>query len=138
MSSMKNIEALIVAVATDDGKTYIDRHFGDAKGYDLYEITETGVTFLKRLSNTTEEDAGEDVHGDAEKAMGIAAILANHGVQITVSRVYGPNLKRIRKRFVCVIDQTGTIEQMLQRLKDMHAELVRQWSDSTERTLIRL
>ena len=138
MSSMKDANLLTVAVATDDGKTYITRHFGDARGYDLYGITDTSVTFLKRLSNTTEEDAGEDVHGDAEKAKGIATILADHGVQITVSRVYGPNLKRIRKRFVCVIDQTGTIEQMLQGLQDMHAELIRQWSDSSERTLIRL
>lgn len=138
MSSTNNTQALTVAVATDDGKTYLDRHFGDAKGYDLYGVTDTSVTFLKRLSNTTEADTDDDIHGDTGKAQGIAAILADHGVQVTVSRVYGPNLKRIKKRFVCVIDQNGTIEQMLERLKGMHDVLVQQWSNPSGRDLIRL
>ncbi|MBN2859803.1 MAG: hypothetical protein JXK93_06040 [Sphaerochaetaceae bacterium] len=138
MSSLNSTEVLTVAVASDDGTSYIDRHFGDATGYSLYSLSESGVKFLGRVSNTTEEDEEDDGHGDAEKARGIAEILADRGVQVTVSRVYGPNLKRIRKRFVCVIDQSGTMEQMLERLKGMHSELARQVSNPSARELIRL
>ncbi len=138
MSVKKSNGVFTVAVASDDGKTYIDRHFGDAEGYSLYTLSESGVEFLKRVVNTTEEDEKEDEHGDAEKARGIASILADHGVQVTVSRVYGPNLKRIQKRFVCIIDRNGTMEQMLERLKGMHGELARQLSDPSAHELIRL
>ena len=138
MSSSNSTAVLTVAVASDDGKSYIDRHFGDAEGYSLYALSEAGVKFLGRVLNTTEEDEEADGHGDAGKARGIAAILADRGVQITVSRVYGPNLKRINKRFVCVIDQKGTMTQMLETLQGMHSELARQVSDPSVRELIRL
>jgi len=138
MSSLNSTEVLTVAVASDDGRSYIDRHFGDAAGYSLYALSESGVKFLGRVLNTTEEDKDDEDHGDAEKARGIASILAEHGVQVTVSRVYGPNLKRIRSKFVCVIDQHGTMEQMLERLKGMHSELARQFANTSSRELIRL
>ena len=32
MSSLNSTEVLTVAVASDDGRSYIDRHFGDAAG----------------------------------------------------------------------------------------------------------
>ena len=58
-----------VAFATDDGKIFMDRHFGDAEYYDVYEISEIDSKFIKRIKNTTEED-NESVHADPEKAKG--------------------------------------------------------------------
>ena len=56
------MEKFITAFATDDGESFIDRHFGDADFYDIYEISESKVQLLKRIDNTTEEDDDEEGH----------------------------------------------------------------------------
>ncbi len=61
---------LLTAFATDDGKAFMDRHFGDAKFYDIYEISKNEASFMKRIDNTVDEE--EEVHADPEKAKGIS------------------------------------------------------------------
>lgn len=90
------------AFATDDGERLIDRHFGDAKQYALFEIDETGSVFSGTVTNSVDEE-GPDAHADPAKAGGIAALLRKEGVEGTAARVFGPNLARIKKKFVCVI-----------------------------------
>ena len=57
---------LKVAFATDDGKTFMSRHFGDAEYYYIYEINKENAEFIKKINNTTEEE--EDIHADPTKA----------------------------------------------------------------------
>ncbi len=57
------MKKLISAFATDDGFTFINRHFGDANFYDIYEISEKEVNFLIRIENRTEDDLDEMEHG---------------------------------------------------------------------------
>jgi len=47
---------LLVAFATDNGKSLMSRHFGDAKFYDIYKISKTDTEFLEQIENTTEEE----------------------------------------------------------------------------------
>jgi len=106
-----NMEKIKVAFATDNGENFIDRHFGDAKFYDIYEINKTKFDFLKRLHNTVEEK--EEVHADPQKAKGITELLKNEGVKIVVSKIFGPNIKRIKKKFLCIIMDNDTIDESL-------------------------
>lgn len=92
---------MIIACATNNGQTFVDSHFGDAKKYDLYEMTEEGVHFLESVYNHTEEEEG--VHADPKKAKGIVSLLKQHDVQIGVSRFFGPNIKRVAKHFLPII-----------------------------------
>ena len=52
-----------VAFATDNGKTFMDRHFGDAKFYDVYEISENASKFIKRKEPSVPESvrSGADI-----------------------------------------------------------------------------
>ncbi|MDC7246003.1 MAG: NifB/NifX family molybdenum-iron cluster-binding protein [Sphaerochaetaceae bacterium] len=128
---------IISAVATDDGVSFIDRHFGDARFYDLYEITGDSASFMKRIENHTEDEGDEEGHGDPVKARSIAAILTEEGVNAVVSRVYGPNIRRIRKKFLCIVSREGAIEESLIRLKNMFSELSEEAS-KTEKKIIYL
>jgi len=132
------MEKLITAFATDDGKSFIDRHFGDADFYDIYEISSQGVNLLKRIDNTTEEDDDEEGHGDPVKAQGITGILKKEGVSMSVSRVFGPNLKRIKKKFLCIIVKEGSIEDSIKKLQDTFPALLEEWSKGEERNFIRI
>jgi len=132
------MEKLITAFATDDGKSFIDRHFGDADFYDIYEISSQGVNLLKRIDNTTEEDDDEEGHGDPVKAQGIVGILKKEGVTMSVSRVFGPNLKRVKKKFLCIIVKEGSIEDSIKKLQDTFPALLEEWSKGEERKFIRL
>ena len=132
------MEKLVTAFATDDGETFIDRHFGDANYYDIYEISADEVKLLKRIDNTTEEDDDEDGHGDPVKAQGVTGMLKKEGVQMNVSRVFGPNLKRIKKKFLCIIVKEGNIEESIKKLKEGFSNLETEWSKGEERNFIRL
>jgi len=56
MKGKTMVEMIIkAAFATDDGKTSIDRHFGDANFFDIYEITIDSFNFIKRVTNSSED-----------------------------------------------------------------------------------
>jgi len=124
------LEKIKVAFATDDGKTFMSRHFGDAKFYDIYEIDENNADYLKRINNTTEE---EDVHADPKKAKGITGLLKNEAVRVVVSKVFGPNIKRIKKKFVCVVMDDDTLDESIGRLCKNIRIVVDEWEKGAER-----
>jgi len=124
------MERLISAIATDDGVSFIDRHFGDARFYDVYEITKNNTTFIKRIENQTDEEEEEDGHGNPQKAHSIAGILLEEGVSVVISKVYGPNIKRIRKKFLCVVNKKGEIKESLEKLHCIFPKLSTEISKS--------
>jgi predicted Fe-Mo cluster-binding NifX family protein len=100
-----------ITFATDDGKSFMDRHFGDSKYYDIYEISETDSKFVKRIKNTTEED-NEEIHADPKKAKGVSQLFKKEDVKVLVSKVFGPNIKRIKTKFVCVLMNSAISESI--------------------------
>ncbi len=120
-----------VAFATNDGNTYNDTHFGDSDYYDLYELSETEAVFLERISNTVDEE--EEVHADPKKAKGIMNLLVKNGVHTVISKVFGPNIKRIKKKFVCILMNNvcldDSISFLCKNLESVHNE----WAKGEER-----
>ncbi|MBU8891401.1 MAG: hypothetical protein KOO66_01380 [Bacteroidales bacterium] len=126
-----------VAFATDDGKTFMDRHFGDAEYYDVYEISENDWEFKKRIKNTTEED-DESIHADPEKAKGIAGLFKGENIQVLVSKVFGPNIKRIKKKFVCVLMNNNSIPESIKSLHQSIQIIDKEWSKGEDRSHLNL
>ena len=126
-----------VAFATDNGKTFMDRHFGDAEYYDVYEISETDSEFIKRIINITEED-NESVHADPEKAKGVAGLFKNENIKVVVSRVFGANIKRIKKKFVCVLMNDNSISESIKNIQQNIYIINNEWSKGEERSHINL
>jgi len=125
------MEKILVAFATDDGKTFMDRHFGDADFYDIYAINEKTADFVKRIDNTVDEE--EDVHADPRKAKCIANLLMCENVKVVVSKFFGPNIKRIKKKFVCVVMNDESLDKSMVRLCKNIRLVMDEWDKGEDR-----
>ena len=130
------MQNLKVAFATDDGKTFMDRHFGDAKHYYIYKIDNENSEFVKKISNTTEEE--EDIHADPKKAKSIAKLLKQEKVQVVVSKIFGPNIKRIKKKFVCILMKEYSIENSIDIIKSNFLMIAEEWEIGENRSFLKL
>ena len=120
-----------VAFATDNGKTFMGRHFGDADFYDIYEIDGNKANFIKRIDNTVDEE--EEVHADPKKAKGISKLLLNENVNVVVSKIFGPNIKRIKKKFVCIVVKDEEIEEGINKICVNIEKIYNEWEKGEER-----
>ena len=125
---MQNIR---IAFATDNGKTFMGRHFGDADFYDIYEIKGKKAAFIKRIFNTVDEE--EEVHADPKKAKGISKLLFNENVNVVVSKIFGPNIKRIKKKFVCIVVKDEEIEEGINKICNNIEKIYCEWEKGAER-----
>ena len=121
---------LLVACATDNGKNFVDRHFGDANYYNIYKISEEGFEYVKKIENTSEE---EKVHADPKKAKGISGFLKNEDVKILLSKQFGANINRMKKKFVPVVVNTDRIEEGLARAIHNLDLIIDEWNKGEER-----
>ncbi len=128
-----NMRPLICAFGTDEGISFTDRHFGDSELFDIYELSEEGFGFRTRVKNTSVE---ETIHADPKKAGSIAGILKAQGVQVVFSKQFGPNITRIRSRFVCIKMKSEEIEYAKWlALKQIHI-LTQLWDCGEERGIL--
>lgn len=128
------MNSFIIACATDEGPRLIDRHFGEAGRYDLYELKSDSATFLRTVKNTVpEEKAHKERHGDPEKAQNIGGLLKPFGLQVLVSRQFGQNLKMVKRGFVPVIVRSFEIYEVLQLLQMNFDEIQKQYLRGTEK-----
>ena len=129
---------IIAAFGTDDGNGFMDRHFGDSLYFDIYEIDENNANFLKRIDNSTDKDEGDNIHGDPVKASGIMGLLLSETVNVAVSKNFGPNIKRIQKKFVCVrvtgLDIAGSIKEIQKHVENVLEE----WEKGEDRRYLNL
>ena len=124
------MEKIRVAFASDDGKNLMGRHFGDAEFYEIMDVNPSGSEVIRRLANDLDEEEG---HADPKKAKGIGGLLGKSGVQVVVSRVFGPNIKRIKKRFVCVLTGHQEIAECVVQLGEHFEDIVAEWEKGQER-----
>lgn len=102
-----------IALGTDDGKTLSNDHFGSAKFFLIYELDlrNGNVAFVKKIKNTTPK---EKKHGDPRKAKSVGQLLRD--VSVLIGFVMGPNIVRIRKKFLPVISREKEIKKVLEKL----------------------
>ncbi len=108
------INQVNIACGTDDGINFTDEHFGSAKFYLIYALNlETGeLKYTKKIKNTSPQ---EEIHGDPIKAHSVSELLKD--VQVLMSSVMGPNIVRIRKKFIPVISREKNIDVAIKKLK---------------------
>lgn len=121
---------LLAALATDDGKTFINRHFGDAEKYYIYEINDENYKFIKSVDNTSVE---EKQHADPKKARSIIEILKLENVQVVSNLAFGPNINRVKRKLVPVITAKKTLKAGLEELISNHNILIKLWNKGEKR-----
>ncbi len=125
----------IVALATDDGKSFMTRHFGDAKLYLIYKISKSDVQLVEQIENTTD---AEEQHADPKKAKGITGLLKKKSVQVVVTKNFGPNIKRIKSVFVCVRIKDETIEEGIKTIQEHLQTIYYEWLLGEKRDFLNL
>ena len=119
-----------IAFATDNGITFVERHFGDAKHYLIYEINEQKISFVRKIDNSLE---AEEMHADPKKAKGISSLLFQEDVAVVVSKIFGPNIARIRKKFVCIVSKEKDIVKSIDNIQGNYNAVLSEWKNGEER-----
>lgn len=127
---------MIAAFATDDGQTFMDRHFGDANRYDIYEINNAGFSFIKTIENSIGEE--EEIHADPYKAKGIARLLKQDQVKCLISKKFGANINKMKKKFVCILMNDKQIPDSIKTIQQNLSKIIHEWEKGEDRHFINL
>jgi predicted Fe-Mo cluster-binding NifX family protein len=111
---MGGIMKIKLACGTDNETEFSNEHFGSSKYFLIYDfdLETKDLRFLKRIENSTQE---EEEHGDIKKAKSVSELLKS--VFVLVAFRYGPNIIRIKKRFIPIISREKNIEKTLNKVK---------------------
>jgi len=121
-----------IAFATKEENKFTETHFGDANYYEIYEIFQSQEKFITRIKNTTEED-NEEIHADPKKAKSVMKLFEKEDVKVVVSVVFGPNIKRIKKKFVCILINDKTVLESIKTLQKEYQLITNEWEKGEER-----
>jgi len=129
------MEKITVALATDDRINFTKEHFGEAKEYLIYEISKIEATLEAIVENRSPE---EKMHGDPNKAKGVAHLLKPLGVKVLVNKAFGRNISRMQQKFVVVLSQSLSIEESIQKLQSQLDSLIKEWKKGEGRDYLKV
>ncbi|MBN2455273.1 MAG: 4Fe-4S binding protein [Sedimentisphaerales bacterium] len=119
---IKNID-LLVAFGTDDDSTLkSDNHVGMSKYFRLYRFSDSQEEFIEQRSNLKYKEDETKTHGDPGKAKATASALED--VDVLIGRMFGPNITRLRNKFVCAVARKDTIEEAIQMVHENINEII--------------
>ncbi len=122
-------EELVFAIGTDDGVTIKqDDHFGMSGIFKIYRYSDGELVFQEERENAKYREDETRILGDPDKARATASALG--GVDVLVGKVMGPNIVRLKERFVPIIVRQPEIHEALDILKGHIIEI----SDEKEKT----
>jgi len=131
---IKDIEFL-AAFGTDDGNTLkSDHHVGMSKYFKVYRFSDDKEEFVEQRSNVKYKEDELETHGDPGKAKATASALGN--VDVLIGRMFGPNIVRLRNKFVCAVVRKDTIEEAIQMVHENINEITKEKSKKDRRGIV--
>lgn len=119
-----------VAFASADEKNMVNKHFGDANFYMIYEISKSEVVFIEKRENiTTEKD--ELFHGDPQKADKISKIVPD--VQVLCNKQFGKNITNMTKKYVPIVFDIENIDKAIQIIQNNFDKVIEEWNKKENR-----
>ena len=129
------MDKITVAFATDDRENFTNEHFGEAKEYLVYEISKTETSVVAIITNRSPE---EKMHGDPNKAKGVANLLKPLGVKVLVSKAFGKNIVRQQQKFVVILSRTESIQEAIRNIQSQFDNIVLEWKKGAERSYLKM
>ncbi len=124
---------IIAAFGLKNDNELTDRHFGDSTYFDMYELTENSIKYIKRINNVKVK---ERMHGDPNKAGVIGELLKE--TDVLVAFRMGPNILRMKKKFVPVIVNTRSVEKVKAVLISNYGAILKEVSRTGDKNYITL
>jgi len=126
---------LVVAFGTDDGNILkSDNHVGMSKYFSLYRFSEGQENFTEQRSNLKYDEDETQTHGDPGKAKATTSALEN--VDILVGQMFGPNITRLRNKFVCAVVRKNTIDDAIQTVRKNINEIIEEKNKNNRRGIV--
>ncbi|HKL31301.1 MAG TPA: NifB/NifX family molybdenum-iron cluster-binding protein [Tangfeifania sp.] len=91
------------AFAVDHENNFLDQHFGEAQNFMIYSWENGKLIFREKLINPHRIVNEKNSHGIAQKGKDIIRLLEKKGVNILISKQFGPNLSLVNQHFIPVI-----------------------------------
>ncbi len=116
-------EELLFAIGTDDNeKLKSDDHVGMSKYFQVW-IYSNGILGLKeKRENVKYREDETRIHGDPGKANATASALKE--IDVLVGKMFGPNIKRLKNKFVCAVIREESIERAIRVIKENINEII--------------
>ncbi len=126
---------LVIAIGTDNEKIIKpDEHFGMSKYFQVWNYS-NGEIFLKETRENAKYEEDETItHGDPSKAKATASVLT--GVDVLAGKMMGPNIDRLKKKFVPVIIREPDIKKSLEIIKENINEIFEEKEKTDRRGII--
>jgi len=120
-------QSLIFAVGTDDDITIkSDDHVGMSKYFQIWKYLNGEMVFQGKRENVKYKEDETRIHGDPGKAKATSSVLK--GVDVLVGKIMGPNIVRLRDKFVPVVIREPKIEKVIEIIKENINEIVEEYN----------
>ncbi|MBN1522047.1 MAG: 4Fe-4S binding protein [Candidatus Aureabacteria bacterium] len=128
-------DELVIAIGTDDGKTIKpDNHFGMSQYFLIWKYANGRLDFIEKRENVKYQEDETKIHGDPGKAKATASALK--GVDVLVGKMMGPNIDRLKNKFVPVIIREPLIEEANKIIRNSINEIVEEKEKGERRGII--
>jgi len=125
------VEELAIAIGTDDEKIIKpDDHIGMSKYFQVWKYSNGKLNFKETRENVKYTEDETRIHGDPKKAEAMASVLKD--IDVLVGKIMGPNIERLKNKFVAVIIREPKIEKSLKIIRENINEIVEE-KEKTER-----
>ena len=118
------------AVASEDGYSLYSGHFGDSNYYLIYDINGERFEFIEQIKNRSKEYK-ERKHGDEKKAVKVSELLSE--CEGLCGKAFGPNIKRIVKKFVPVVVKVDVVEDAIKILQENYEKILEEYKKGEKR-----
>ena len=123
---------LVFAIGTDDGKNIKqDDHVGMSQYFSIWKYSGGSLKFMGMRENTKYQEDESVIHGDPEKAKKVTSVLK--GVDAIVGGMIGPNIVRMKLKYVPIIVREPLIERALKMIKEDIIEIVEEYEKEGEK-----
>jgi NAD-dependent dihydropyrimidine dehydrogenase PreA subunit len=123
---------LLFAIGTDDNRTIkSDDDVGMSKYFQVWKYSDGNLAFQEKKENLKYREDETRIHGDPGKAEATTSVLT--GIDVIVGKIYGPNIIRMRNKFVCAVIREPEIKKAIEIIKDNINEIVEEYNKK-ERT----
>jgi len=116
-------EELSFAIGTDDGaKIKSDDHVGMSRYFQVLKYYGGEFHLKEKRANSKYKEDEARIHGDPRKAKATTSALK--GIDVLVGKMFGPNIKRLKNKFVCAVVREESIEEAIQIIKENINEII--------------
>ncbi len=135
-NAIKDIkEELTIAIGTDDGKIIKpDDHIGMSKFFQVWGYSNGKLSFIETRKNVKYREDEARIHGDPGKAKATTSALTN--IEVLVGKMMGPNIKRLKDKFVAVIIREPNIKKATEIIKNNINEIIEEKNKKERKGII--